>query len=99
MTKLALKKVLGRAFTTLNSLQTLIVEIEGILNSCPPTTVLKDINDPDRVQSDICVSISSKKCFNRVACPLNVGISKVRITVNILRSHIVGHTNNLLTIQ
>jgi len=32
MTKLALKKVLGRAFTTLNSLQTLIVEIESILN-------------------------------------------------------------------
>ena len=37
LTKLVLKKVLGRAFTTLNSLQTLIVEIEGILNNRPLT--------------------------------------------------------------
>ena len=49
LTKLTLKKVLGRAFTTLNSLQTLIVEIEGILNNQPLTTVPTDINDPDPI--------------------------------------------------
>jgi len=49
MTKLALKKVLGRAFTTLDSLQTLIVEIEGILNNRPLTTVPTDMNDPDPI--------------------------------------------------
>ena len=49
LTKLTLKKVLGRAFTTLNSLQTLIVEIEGILNNRPLTTVPTDINDPDPI--------------------------------------------------
>ena len=46
-TKLALKKVLGRAFTSLTSIQTLIVEIEGILNNQLLTTVPTDINDPD----------------------------------------------------
>ncbi|XP_065914598.1 uncharacterized protein [Dysidea avara] len=49
LTKLVLKKVLGRAFTTLNSLQTLIVEIGGILNNWPLTTVPTDINDPDPI--------------------------------------------------
>ena len=44
-----MKKVLGRAFTILNSLQTLIVEIEGILNNRPLTTVPTDINDPDPI--------------------------------------------------
>ena len=49
MTKLALKKALGRAFTTLTSLQTPIVEIEGILNNRPLTAVPTDINDPDPI--------------------------------------------------
>jgi len=40
---------LGRAFTTLDSLQTLIVEIENILNNRPLTTVPTDINDPDPI--------------------------------------------------
>ena len=46
LTKLTLKKVLGRAFTTLNSLQTIIVEIEAILNDRPLTYVPTDANDP-----------------------------------------------------
>jgi len=49
MTKLVLKKVLGRAFTTLDSLQTQIVEIEGILNNRPLTTVPTDFTDPDPI--------------------------------------------------
>ena len=49
MTKMVLKKVLGRSFTTLNTLQTLIVEIEGILNNRPLTTVPTDITDPDPI--------------------------------------------------
>jgi len=49
LTKLTLKKVLGRAFTTLNSLQTLIVEIEAILNGRPLTYVPTDASDPDPI--------------------------------------------------
>ena len=49
LTKLTLKKVLGRAFTTLNSLQTIIVEIEAILNHRPLTYVPADANDPDPI--------------------------------------------------
>ena len=49
LTKLTLKKVLGRAFTTLNSLQTIIVEIEAILNDRPLTCVPTDISDPDPI--------------------------------------------------
>ena len=44
--ELILKKVLGRAFTTLNSLQIIIVEIEAILNDHPLTYVPTDSNDP-----------------------------------------------------
>jgi len=46
LTKLTLKKVLGRAFKTLNSLQTLIVEIEAILNDRPLTYVPTGASDP-----------------------------------------------------
>ena len=49
MTKLVLKKVLGRAFTTLDSLQTLIVEMEGILNNRLLTTVPTVFTDPDPI--------------------------------------------------
>jgi len=49
LTKLTLKKVLGRAFTTLNSLQTIIVEIEAILNDCPPIYVPTDASNPDPI--------------------------------------------------
>jgi len=51
MTKMALKKILGRSFTTLDSLQTLIVEIEDIFKNRPLTTVPTDINDPDAITS------------------------------------------------
>ena len=49
LTKLTLKKVLGRAFTTLNSLQTIIVEIEAILNDRPLTYVPTNSSDPDPI--------------------------------------------------
>ena len=49
LTKLTLKKVLGRAFITLNSLQTIIVEIEAILNDRPLTYAPTDISDPDPI--------------------------------------------------
>ena len=45
MTKSALKKVLGRAFTTLDSLQMIIVETEAMLNDHPLTYVSSDIRD------------------------------------------------------
>jgi len=47
LTKMALKKVLGRAFVTPTVLQTLIVEIEAVLNNRPLTYVLSDLNDPE----------------------------------------------------
>ena len=45
MTKSSLKKVLGRTFATLSTLQTVIVEIEGILNDCPLTYLSADAKD------------------------------------------------------
>ncbi|XP_065915698.1 uncharacterized protein [Dysidea avara] len=47
LTKTALKKVLGRTFATLSSLQTLIVEVEAILNDRPLTYVSPDERDPE----------------------------------------------------
>ena len=46
LTKLSLKKMLGRTYTTLPTLQTLIVEVEAILNDCPLTYLSSDIIDP-----------------------------------------------------
>ena len=47
LTKSALKKMLGRAYVTLPSLQTLIVEIEAHLNNRPLTYVSSELNDPE----------------------------------------------------
>ena len=46
LTKLTLKKMLGRTFTTLPILQTLIVEVEAVLNDRPLTYLSSDIKDP-----------------------------------------------------
>ena len=43
----ALKKVLGRTFATLPSLQTIIVEVEAILNDRPLTSIPSDVNNPE----------------------------------------------------
>ena len=45
LTKTSLKKVLGRRFITLTTLETLVVEIEAILNDRPLTHVPSEIND------------------------------------------------------
>ena len=47
LTKNTLKKVLGRALITLSDLQTIIVEIEGILNNRPLTYISADIDDEE----------------------------------------------------
>jgi hypothetical protein len=47
LTKNAFKKVLGRAQVTLSDLQTIIVEIEAILNDRPLTYVSADIDDEE----------------------------------------------------
>ena len=47
MTKMALKKVLGRAHITLVMLETMIVEIEALLNDRPLTYVSSDIQDSE----------------------------------------------------
>ena len=46
LTKLTLKKMLGRTFTTLPILQTLIFEVEAVLNDRPLTYLSSDIKDP-----------------------------------------------------
>ena len=46
-TKTILEKVLGRSFIALINLQTIVVEIEAILNDCPLTYTLTDLNDPE----------------------------------------------------
>ena len=45
LTKMIIRKTLGRTLVTLEELQTLIVEIEAILNDNPITLVLSDINN------------------------------------------------------
>ena len=47
LTKTTLKKVLGRTFISLINLQTIVVEIEAILNDRPLTYTSTDLNDPE----------------------------------------------------
>jgi len=47
LTKNALKKVLGRVYVTLSSLQTIIVEIEAHLDNRPLMYVSSDLNEPE----------------------------------------------------
>ena len=47
LTKTTLKKVLGRTFISLIKLQTIVVEIEAILNDRPLTYTSTDLNDPE----------------------------------------------------
>jgi len=49
LTKSALKKTLGRTHATLESLQTVIVEIEALLNDCPLTHVSPDIRGQEPI--------------------------------------------------
>ena len=47
LTKNAVKRVLGRAFVSLSTLQTITTEIEAHLNNCPLTYVSSEIDDPE----------------------------------------------------
>ena len=47
MTKRAIKKTLGKASATLTDLQTLVVEVQAILNDRPLTHVSSDIADEE----------------------------------------------------
>ena len=47
LTKNAVKKMLGCAYVTLASLQTIIVEIKAHLNNRPLTYVSSDLNEPE----------------------------------------------------
>ena len=47
LTKASIKKTLGRAHITLTALQTIIVEVEALLNDRPLTYMSDDISDPE----------------------------------------------------
>ena len=47
LTKTTLKKILGRTYISLINLQTIVVEIEAILNDRPLTYTSTDLNDPE----------------------------------------------------
>ncbi|XP_045188261.1 uncharacterized protein LOC123546137 [Mercenaria mercenaria] len=47
LVKTTLKKVLGRSFVTYGSLQTILTEIEAVLNDRPLTYVTSDTSDPE----------------------------------------------------
>ena len=49
LTKSVLKKILGRSHVTLDSLQTIVVEVEAVLNNRPLTHVSVDVNDLDPI--------------------------------------------------
>ena len=49
MTKAALKKVLGWTHTTLESLQTIVVEVKAVLNSRPLTHTSSDVTDAEPI--------------------------------------------------
>ena len=47
LTKMTMKKVLGRTFVSLTSLQTIVTEIEAVLNDRPITYMSSDVSDPE----------------------------------------------------
>lgn len=47
LTKASIKKVLGRSYVSLLDLQTIVVEVEAILNDRPLTYVSSDLCDPE----------------------------------------------------
>ena len=47
LTKMTMKKVLGRTFVSLTSLQTIATEIEAVLNDRPITYMSSDVSDPE----------------------------------------------------
>jgi len=49
LTKSVIKKILGRSHSTLESLQTIIVEVEAVLNNRPLIHVSADLNDIDLI--------------------------------------------------
>ena len=49
LTKFTLKKTLGRTHATLESIQTIIVEVKALLNDRPLTYTSSDINDPEPI--------------------------------------------------
>lgn len=49
LTKSTLRKILGRTHATMESLQTIIVEVEGLLNDRPLTHSSPDIGDPEPI--------------------------------------------------
>jgi len=46
LTKMTLKKVLGRTFISLTGLQTIVTEIEAVFNDQPITYISSDVSDP-----------------------------------------------------
>ena len=57
LTKSSLKKVLGRTHATLESLQTIIVEVEAVLNNRPLTYVSPDVEDMEPITPPICYMV------------------------------------------
>ena len=47
LTKASIKKTLGRAHITLPTLQTIVTEVEAVLNDRPMTYISDDITDPE----------------------------------------------------
>ena len=47
LTKMAIKKTLGRAPISLVTLKKIVVEVEIILNDCPLTYIADDPDDPE----------------------------------------------------
>ena len=64
LTKASIKKVLGRSYVSLLDLQTIVVEVEAILNDRPLTYVSSDLCDPEPLPRRTCCTAEGLSLFH-----------------------------------
>ena len=68
MTKQAVRKTLGRTSITLKQLETVITEIEAMLNDRPPTYISSEVTDPEPLTPS---HLLYGKRIQPIPCPLD----------------------------
>ena len=70
LTKTSLKKVLGRAHVTLATLETMVVEIEAVLNDRPLTYLSDDLQDLQHSHPHTCYTAEESPGYLMYKCPM-----------------------------